>query len=166
MPRFLKVTLLVAVALVIFGFIYLKSKGANEGEEAPEIRAVLVDGSPFRLSDLRGEYVLLDFWGSWCGPCRAKSPHLIALYEKYKSKLNVVSVALEKDAKAAEVAAKRDGFTWKYRIVEESRFVMMSDVAQKYGVTEIPKMFLISPDGVLLGEKSLEEIEAILKSKS
>ena len=155
-----------AAALVVFGFIYLKSKAANEGEEAPEIQAVLVDGSPFKLSDLRGEYVLLDFWGSWCGPCRAKSPHLIALHQKYKTKLSVVSVALEKDAKAAEVAAKRDGFTWKYRIVEESRFVMMSDVAQKYGVTEIPKMFLISPDGVLLGEKSLEEIEAILKSKS
>ena len=155
-----------AAALVVFGFIYLKSKAANEGDEAPEIQAVLVDGSPFKLSDLRGEYVLLDFWGSWCGPCRAKSPHLIALHQKYKTKLSVVSVALEKDAKAAEVAAKRDGFTWKYRIVEESRFVMMSDVAQKYGVTEIPKMFLISPDGVLLGEKSLEEIEAILKSKS
>ena len=166
MPKFLKITLFVAAALVVFGFIYLKSKAANEGEEAPEIQAVLVDGSPFKLSDLRGEYVLLDFWGSWCGPCRAKSPHLIALHQKYKTKLSVVSVALEKDAKAAEVAAKRDGFTWKYRIVEESRFVMMSDVAQKYGVTEIPKMFLISPDGVLLGEKSLEEIEAILKSKS
>ena len=47
-----------AAALVVFGFIYLKSKAANEGEEAPEIQAVLVDGSPFKLSDLRGEYVL------------------------------------------------------------------------------------------------------------
>ncbi len=162
MSKIIKNLLFVAALVIIGGFIYLKLSAASEGDPAPEINAVLADGTPFKLSDLQGDYVLLDFWGSWCGPCRAKSPHLIALHQKYKSKLKVVSVALEKDGKAAEIAAKRDGFTWKYRIVEESSFVMMSPTAQDYGVTEIPTMFLISPDGVLLGEKSIEEVEEIL----
>ncbi|NVK63806.1 MAG: TlpA family protein disulfide reductase [Flavobacteriales bacterium] len=162
MSKIIKNLLFVAALVIIGGFIYLKLSAANEGDPAPEINAVLADGTPFKLSDLQGDYVLLDFWGSWCGPCRAKSPKLIALHEKYKPKLKIVSVALEKDAKAAEIAAKRDGFTWKYRIVEESSFVMMSPTAQDYGVTEIPTMFLISPEGVLLGEKSIEEVEEIM----
>lgn len=162
MPKFLKITLLIAVALVVIGFIYIKSKAANEGDKAPEITAELVDGTAFKLSDLKGDYVLLSFWGSWCGPCRVKSPALIDLHQKYESKLKVVSVALEKDARAGSAAAKRDGFTWKYQIVEESQFVMMSSTAQDYGVTEIPAMFLVSPEGVLLGKKSVAEIEEIL----
>lgn len=163
MPKFLKITLLIAVSLVVIGFLYLKWTAAGEGDPAPEIEAVLVDGTDFKLSDLKGDYVLLSFWGSWCGPCRVKAPSLVALHQKYKSKLKVVSIALEKDAKAGEIVARKDGFTWKYRIVEESSFVMMSSVAQKYGVTEIPTMFLISPEGILLGKKSLEEVEEIME---
>lgn len=163
MPKFLKISLLIATFLVVIGFIYLKWTAASEGDLAPEIRAVLVDGTDFKLSELRGDYVLLSFWGSWCGPCRVKTPSLIVLHQKYKSKLKVVSIALEKDARAGEIVAKQDGFTWKYRIVEESSFVMMSSTAQKYGVTSIPSMFLISPEGILLGRKSLEEVEEIMK---
>jgi thiol-disulfide isomerase/thioredoxin len=162
MPKFLKITLLVAIALVVIGFIYLKSKAANDGDLAPEINVDLVDGSNFKLSDLQGDYVLLSFWGSWCGPCRVKSPALVDFHQKYKSKLKIVSVALEKDAKAGFAAAKQDGFTWKYQIVEESQFVMLSSTAQDYGVSSIPTMFLISPEGILLGEKSLSEVQEIL----
>lgn len=165
MPRFLKITLLVAVALVVMGFIYLKLTAAGEGDQAPEIQAELVDGTNFKLSDLQGDYVLLNFWGSWCGPCRVKTPSLIALHQKYESKMKVVSVALEKNAEAGKIVAKQDGFTWKYQIVEESSFVMLSSTAQKYGVTEIPTMFLISPEGILLGKKSLAEVEEIMRSK-
>ena len=162
MPKFLKITLLVGIALVVIGFIYLKSKSANSGDPAPEINAELVDGSSFKLSDLKGNYVLLSFWGSWCGPCRVKSPALIDFYQKYKSKIEVVSVALEKNAPAGIAAAKQDGFTWKHQIVEQSQFVMLSSTAQDYGVSSIPTMFLISPEGTLLGEKSLKEIEEII----
>ena len=165
MPKFLRITLLVAVALVVIGFIYLKLTAAGEGDQAPEIQAELVDGTNFKLSDLQGDYVLLNFWGSWCGPCRVKTPSLIALHQKYESKLKVVSVALEKNAEAGRIVAKKDGFTWKYQIVEESSFVMLSSTAQKYGVTEIPTMFLISPKGILLGKKSLAEVEEIMRSK-
>ena len=162
MPKFLKITFLIAAALVVIGFIYLKWTAADEGDQAPEIQAELVDGTDFKLSDLQGDYVLLSFWGSWCGPCRVKAPLLVALHQKYKSKLKVVSIALEKNAAAGKMVAKQDGFTWKYQIVEESSFVMLSSTAQKYGVTEIPTMFLISPEGILLGKKTLAEIEEII----
>jgi thiol-disulfide isomerase/thioredoxin len=163
MSKFLKITLLIAISLVVIGFIYLKLTAADEGDPAPEIQAVLVDGTDFKLSELKGDYVLLSFWGSWCGPCRVKAPSLVALHQKYKSKLKVVSVALEKDAKAGKIVAEKDGFTWKYQIVEESSYVMLSSTAQKYGVTEIPTMFLISPDGILLGKKSLTEVEELME---
>lgn len=165
MPKFLKITLFVAAALVILGFIYLKWTAAEEGDQAPEIQAVLVDGSDFKLSELRGNYVLLNFWASWCGPCRVKTPSMIDLHQRYKSKLKVVSIALEKDAASTKLAGKQLGFTWNEQIVEESSFVMMSSIAQKYGVSEIPTLFLISPEGILLGEKTLEEIEKILEEK-
>ncbi len=164
MSKFLRVTLFVAVVLVIVGFIYLKLIAANEGDSAPEIQTQLVDGTDFKLSDLQGDYVLLSFWGSWCGPCRAKAPELINFHKKFESKFKMVSIALEKDAKAGVIAADRDGFTWKYQIIEESQFVMMSSMAQDYGVTSIPTIFLISPEGVLLGEKSLEEVEEIIEN--
>ncbi len=159
MPKFLKITLLISASLVVIGFIYLKWSAADAGEEAPEIQAVLVDGTDFKLSDLRGEYVLLSFWGSWCGPCRVKTPAMIDLHQKYKSKLKIVSIALEKEANAGIMCAKQDGFSWKHQIVEESSFVMLSSTAQKYGVSDIPSMFLISPEGILLGKMSLEEVE-------
>lgn len=162
MPKFLKITLFVAIALVVIGFIYIKSKAADEGDPAPEIQAELIDGTTFKLSDLKGDYVLLSFWGSWCGPCRVKSPVLIDFHQKHKDHVKVVSVALEKEYEAGITAAKKDGFTWEHQIVEESQFVMMSGTAQDYGVTEIPTMFLISPEGVLLGKKSLEEVEQLL----
>ncbi|MFK7786045.1 MAG: TlpA family protein disulfide reductase, partial [Crocinitomicaceae bacterium] len=163
MPKFLKITLFVAAALVVIGFVYIKSKAADDGDPAPEIKTELVNGKQFKLSELKGDYVLLSFWGSWCGPCRVKAPALIAFHQKYKGRVKIVSVALEKEYAAGIAAAKKDGFTWEHQIVEESRFVMMSGTAQDYGVSEIPTMFLISPEGILLGKKSLQEIEEIIK---
>ena len=165
MPKFLKITLLIAVSLVIIGFIFLQWRAADDGDEAPEIQAELLDGSNFKLSDLRGNYVLLNFWGSWCGPCRAENPELVALNAKFGDQLKIVTIALEKEANRGWEVAKKDGFTWKYQIVEESSLVMLSSTAQKYGVTEIPSTFLISPDGILLGRKSFGEIEKIIETK-
>ncbi len=165
MPKFLKITLLITISLVIIGFVFLQWRAADEGDQAPEIQAELVNGSNFKLSELRGDYVLLNFWGSWCGPCRTENPELVALHAKYGDELKIVTIALEKDASAGKEVAKMDGFSWKYQIVEESSLVMLSSTAQKYGVTEIPSTFLISPDGILLGRKTFGEIEKIIESK-
>ncbi len=165
MPKFVKITLFMTVALVVIGFVYIKSKAADDGGPAPEIQTELISGKKFKLSELKGDYVLLSFWGSWCGPCRAKSPALVDFHQKYKDEVKVVSIALEKEYLAGVEAAKKDGFSWEHQIVEESRFVMMSGTAQDYGVSEIPTMFLISPKGVLLGKKRLKEVEAIIAAE-
>ncbi|WP_271765399.1 TlpA family protein disulfide reductase [Aquimarina algiphila] len=157
--RFL-VFITVIVTISFYGFV--KYNGVNNGKQAPDFETTLIDGTLFKLSDLKGKYVLLDFWDSWCPPCRKENPKLAALYKKYSDKLTVVTVALEKNNKHWKKASEKDGFVWKNQIVNQNRFVLMSSIARKYGVTEIPAKFLISPEGNIVGKLSFNEIEKIL----
>jgi len=135
------------------------------GDAAPDFETTLVDGTPFKLSNLKGGYVLLDFWGSWCPPCLKESPQLVALHKKYSDKLTIVSIALEKDQNSWKKVVSKYEYTWKNQIVNQNRFVMLSEIARKYGVTEIPAKFLISPDGKLIGNYSFEQIDRLLSDK-
>ena len=163
MNKFFKFVL-PAIALAYFGFqFYVKFSGAEEGDLAPNFEAELIDSTPFKLSELQGKYVLLDFWASWCGPCRMANPNLAVLHEKYSDKLTIVTVALEKSGDAWKHAAQQDGFTWKHQIVEINQFVLLSNIAQEYGVSEIPAKFLISPEGKLLPQMTFEEIDKFME---
>ncbi|GAA4271415.1 TlpA disulfide reductase family protein [Aquimarina gracilis] len=146
-------------------YLYVKNSGANSGEIAPDFETTLVDGTPFKLSDLRGKYVLLDFWGSWCAPCIKESPKLVSIHEKYQDQVIIVTIALEKNDKTWEKATDKLGYIWKHQIVDQNKFVLMSSIARKYGVTEIPAKFLITPEGKLLGKYSFEKIDTVLSSK-
>jgi thiol-disulfide isomerase/thioredoxin len=154
------------ILIFLYGafFTYVKFSATSSGDLAPDFEATLIDGTQFKLSSLRGKYVLLDFWGSWCPPCRAANPNLVDLHERYSNELYIVTVALEKDANAGIVVAKKDGFEWKHQIVEQSNLVLLSETARKYGVTSIPSKFLISPDGKMLGEMSFEQIDSLMLS--
>ena len=92
------------------------AKASAVGAIAPDFEKLDKDGKPVRLSDLRGKYVLLDFWGSWCGPCRASHPHLKELQAHYAPKgLEVINIASENGTKAREIwlkAIEEDGMTW------------------------------------------------------
>jgi len=145
-------------------YFYVQNSGAGKGEIAPDFQTELIDGSSFKLSDLRGGYVLLDFWGSWCGPCRKESPNLVALHTRHGHHLTIVSVALEKNAESGRLAAIQDGYIWKTQIVEQSSLVMLSEIARKYGVSEIPAKFLISPEGEILPSRSFAEIDDFMSS--
>jgi len=140
----------------------IKLNAAEQGEMAPEINAKLKGGEDFVLSDLRGDYVLLNFWGSWCGPCRAEHPQLLDISNKYSNRVIIVTYGLEKTADNGVSAAKADGFLWKNQIIEESSLLLMSGVARDYGVSSIPSSFLISPRGRILEPRSLDEIEKFL----
>ncbi len=139
--------------------------GVDSGEPASEIEAELMDGTTFKLSDLRGRHVVLAFWGSWCGPCRRDNPKLVALHVKYKDDIEVVTIALEKKRSRGEAAAEKDGFTWEYRIVEQSPVVLASETARAYGVTDIPAKFLIRPDGKLISGLNIDQIDALLAAE-
>jgi len=97
----------------------------SSGEDAPSIQGTLLNGESFDLKDLRGKYVLVDFWGSWCGPCLKELPHVIDLYKKYKDAefkdangLVLLNVAIERDEKRWKNAINRIGMPWKYHLVD------------------------------------------------
>jgi peroxiredoxin len=136
------------------------------GQMAPDFTQNDTLGKPVSLSSFRGGYVLLDFWASWCGPCRMENPNVVTAFNKYKDKgFRVLSVSLDKpDAKDKWLEAiHKDGLTWQH--VSDLQF-WNNAVAKIYGINSIPQNFLIDPQGKIVGkslrggelEKKLEEI--------
>ena len=122
------------------------------GATAPDFTQNDVNGIPVRLSSFRGKYVLLDFWASWCPPCRQENPNVVKLYNKYKGKgFTVLGVSLDKaEGKAAWLAAiKNDGLTWTQ--VSDLKY-WSNFVATLYGVQSIPQNFLIDPQGKIIAK--------------
>jgi len=109
-----------------------------------------VNGKPVKLSDFRGKYVLLDFWGSWCIPCRAENPVLVKAFANYKDRnFTILSVSLDQPGKkqAWLDAIKKDGMGWTN--VSDLKY-WRNEVAVKYGISSVPANFLIAPDGKIV----------------
>ena len=120
------------------------------GVMAPDFSQNDVNGAPVKLSSFRGKYVLLDFWASWCGPCRQENPNVVKVYNKYKDKnFTILSVSLDKaDGRNAWIEAiKNDGLTWTQ--VSDLKF-WNNQVAALYAITSIPANFLIDPNGKII----------------
>ena len=161
--------------LILIGFqigkkLYLRPKNIT-GEKAMDISGHLPDGTPFSLSNLKGNYVLLDFWGSWCGPCRQSHPQLVSLYAKYNRQpfkdakgFEVVSIGLERSKSNWENAIRNDQLIWPYHLMEQGSFD--SPQVKAYGVKQIPTKFLINPEGILMAvDPSFSEIAKLLESR-
>ena len=148
----------IILGLVVLGFIGYKIYQLpkfSDGEIAPGFQAELINGDPFTLSDLNGSYVLLDFWGSWCGPCRKENPDLVKLHDTFNGKsfndakgFEVVSVAIETNEKRWKKAIASDQLDWPHHIVQLDRFKGV--IAQEYGVREIPTKYLLDTKGEIL----------------
>lgn len=108
------------------------------------------DGKTMRLSELRGKVVLIDFWASWCKPCRQESPNVVANYKKYNEKgFEVFSVSLDKDKQAWTKAIADDGLSWKWHVLDNNQDPA-SSFANKYGASSIPRAFLLNREGKII----------------
>jgi peroxiredoxin len=118
----------------------------NAGDAAPDFECVTLDGRRLRLADLRGKYVLLDFWATWCGPCKHDLPFLKTSWESLKDDGDVVILGLSLDKTDAPVRpfVAEHGYGWTHAVLGEK-----SKVAREYGVEYIPSVWLVLPDGKL-----------------
>ena len=131
----------------------------QNGKPAMDFTQNDVNGQPVSLSDFKGKYVLLDFWASWCGPCRAENPNVLKVYNKYKDKnFTVLGVSLDKNKEQWLEAIKKDSLPWTQ--ISDLQYWNNAAVIQ-YGIQGIPANFLIDPNGIIIGQnlrgEALEE---------
>lgn len=119
------------------------------GDEAPEIVMADPDGNVRRLSDLRGKVVLIDFWASWCGPCRRENPNVVRAYEQFQSKgFEVFSVSLDQNADRWKAAIAMDGLNWPNHVCDLKGW--QNEAARAYGVSSIPHALLVDQEGTIV----------------
>ena len=140
---------------------------AMVGELAQDIELESPDGKKLKLSSLKGKVVLIDFWASWCGPCRKENPNVVRVYNEYKNKgFDIFSVSLDQNKEKWIEAIKADNLTWTNHVSDLQGW--QSPAAALYGVKAIPKTFLIGKDGKIIakdlrGEQLEKKLAEVLK---
>ncbi|MCB0595812.1 MAG: TlpA family protein disulfide reductase [Lewinellaceae bacterium] len=162
------------IALFIGRYFYQQPRFVN-GESAPDFAAATLSGEQLQLSSLRGHYVLIDFWGSWCGPCRKEHPALVQLYDKYQNAVfqqaegfKLVSIGIEENEDRWRRAIERDGLHWPYHILDKASSLRFfdSELARQFGVKQVPTRYLLNAKGQIIAvNPSVEELDRLLGEK-
>lgn len=175
-----RLTLLIPV-LIVFGLVLafsfsdrpeakdIRARGPKIGDMAPEISLADANGKIISLASLKGKIVLLDFWASWCKPCRQENPSLVRTYEKFHtarfkkaSAFTIYSVSLDDDLGKWQTAIKKDKLSWENHVSDLMRWE--SPAAATYGVESIPSNFLLDETGKIIGiNLSAKDLDQALK---
>jgi thiol-disulfide isomerase/thioredoxin len=154
MKKLLIITLLFSSITTL---IIAQEIGLNISDKAPELAYENPNGEELKLSSLEGKLVLIDFWASWCGPCRKENPNLVSAYQKYTKKnfkqgkgFEIYSLSLDSKQKAWVNAINKDELFWQFHVSDLGGW--QSEGSNKYGIRSIPSNVLIDGKGIIIAK--------------
>ena len=145
------------------------NKNPKVGEKYIDFVQVNINGQPIRLSEIKGKYTLIEFWASWCGPCRSSNPELLKEYELYKDKgFEIIGISLDTNKEKWMKAVDKDGLVWEN--VSDLKGAN-NKVAMIYGVQDLPDNFLIDEDGIIIarylrGDNLKKKLKELFENKA